>query len=69
MRVQEGDISGEQGKKVSQLNDAVSDLLQVLLTPLMQRDTKQCLYSPTVPSHRQYGPKIVFVLLSVLHAC
>ena len=36
MRVQEGDRSGEQGNKVSQLKDAVSDLLQVLLPEALQ---------------------------------
>ena len=63
MRVQEGDRSGEQGKKVSQLNDAVSDLLQVILAPGDAKQTpksahtyKYCLCRGTVIGKRRGAP-------------
>ena len=69
MRVQEGDRSGEQGKKVAQLNDAVSDLLQVSLAPAMQSDIKMYTYSLILPFHMYSGLYTVVWLLSVPQAC
>ena len=40
MRVQEEDRGGEQENKILQLNDAVADLLQVLLPLAMRSDNR-----------------------------
>ena len=42
MRVQEGDRSGEQDEKISQLREAVSDILKVLLKKAMATVTLHC---------------------------